>query len=179
MTMIEMLKKKLWQSPFRQWLLVTAVILLAIGGWFLKLESPEMESLKTQLQETITDQTGKKSNMDKERIEEISLFSTSEGWNAKLVLNADKGFTMISTKQIMWEHAIAMLTHLSAMDQLNDIFIFWLYPIKEGPDDGKEISVMSFRVEKETRDQLIWENLEPSVLPDIALDYTQHPLLNE
>lgn len=179
MTVIDLLKKKLWPPPFWRWLLVAAVILFAIGGWLLKPESPEMESLKTQLQEIIIDQTGEKNNMGTERIKEISLSSRSEGWEAELVLNADKGFAMISSKQTMWEHAIAILARLSAMDQLNDISISWIYPIEERQDDVKEISVMSFRFDKETRDQLIWENLEPSVLPDIALDYRQHPILNE
>lgn len=177
--MIDILKKKLWQPPLRWWLLVAAVILLAIGGWLLKPQSPEMEVLKTQLKEVIITQTGEKNNMDIDRIKEISLSSRSEGWDAELTLNADNGVTMMSSKQTMWEHSIAILARLSAMDKLSDISISWIYPIKEGQKDVKDASIMSFRLDKETRDQLIWENLEPSILPDIALDYRQHPALNE
>lgn len=177
--MTEIQKKKPWKSPFWQLLLVTAIVFLAVSGWLLKPGSPEEESLKTQLQEAIIEQIGKKSNMDKDRIVDISVSPRSEGWDVELVLNADKGFTMISTKQKMWEHAVAILAPLSEIRQLNDISISWIYPVKEGHADVKEANVMSFRLDKETRNQLIWENLEPSILPDIALDYRQHSALNE
>lgn len=117
--------------------------------------------------------------MDKNRIDGISVSRVSKGWDAELALNADKGFTMVSTKQAMWQQAIDLLDPLSDVSQLNDISISWIYPVEDSHNNVHDESVMSFRVDKATRDQLVWDNVEPSILPDIVFDYTEHPVLNE
>ncbi|WP_298825906.1 hypothetical protein [uncultured Planococcus sp.] len=177
--MTEANKKKLQRSASWMWLLLAFIVLIAIGGWLLKPESQEAKNLKADLQAIITQQLGEKSNMDKKRIDGISVSRVSEGWNVELALNADKGFTMVSTKKAMWQQAIDILAPLSGISQLNDISISWIYPVKESQNDVKDESIMSFRMDKATRDQLIWDNVEPSILPDIVFDYTEHPVLNQ
>ncbi|WP_154669126.1 hypothetical protein [Planococcus antarcticus] len=140
--------------------------------------SPDAESLKTELQMIVVDQIGKKSNMNKERVNDISASRGFDGWNVELALNADKGFTMISTRQQMWQHAITILELISKTNQLDDISISWIYPVKNNQNDVEDKSVMSFSLDKATRDQLIWANLDPSILPNMTLDYLEHPVLN-
>lgn len=171
-------KIKQQHSSFRAWLIVAAVVLIAIGGWLLMPESQEEKSLQTDLQTVITRQLGEQSNMDKKRIDDISVSRVTEGWDAELALNADKGFTMVSTQQTMWQQAIDILGPLSEIDQLNDISISWIYPVHDSGNEVKDESVMSFWVDKATRDQLIWDRVEPSILPDIVFDYKEHAVLN-
>ncbi|MGH2318423.1 hypothetical protein ACRC6Q_11665 [Planococcus sp. SE5232] len=177
--MAEANKKKLQRSASWMWLAVAFVILIAVSGWLLKSESQEAKSLKADLQAIITQQLGEKNNLDKKRIDGISVSRVSEGWNVELALNADKGFTMVSTKQAMWQQAIAILAPLSDISKLNDISISWIFPVEDSQNDVNDKSVMSFRMDKATRDQLIWGNVEPSILPDIVFDYTEHPVLNQ
>lgn len=171
-------KIKQQHSSFWAWLIVAAVVLIAIGGWLLMPESQEEKSLQTDLQTVITRQLGEQSNMDKKRIDDISVSRVTEGWDAELALNADKGFTMVSTQQTMWQQAIDILGPLSEIDQLNDISISWIYPVHDSGNEVKDESVMSFWVDKATRDQLIWDRVEPSILPDIVFDYKEHAVLN-
>lgn len=171
-------KIKQQHSSFGAWLIVAAVVLIAIGGWLLMPESQEEKSLQTDLQTVITRQLGEQSNMDKKRIDDISVSRVTEGWDAELALNADKGFTMVSTQQTMWQQAIDILGPLSEIDQLNDISISWIYPVHDSGNEVKDESVMSFWVDKATRDQLIWDRVEPSILPDIVFDYKEHAVLN-
>lgn len=177
--MTETDKKKPQRSTGWMWLAVAIVVSIAIGGWLLKPESQEAKSLKVDLQAIISEQLGETSNMDKNRIDGISVSRVSKGWDAELALNADKGFTMVSTKQAMWQQAIDLLDPLSDVSQLNDISISWIYPVEDSHNNVHDESVMSFRVDKATRDQLVWDNVEPSILPDIVFDYTEHPVLNE
>ncbi|WP_394120129.1 hypothetical protein [Planococcus donghaensis] len=177
--MTEADKKKLQRSASWMWLLAAFVVLIAIGGWLLKPESQEAKNLKSDLQAIITQQLGEKNNMDKKRIDGISVSRVSEGWNVELALNADKGFTMVSTKQAMWQQTIDVLDPLSDISQLNDVSILWIYPVEDSHNDVKDENVMSFRMDKATRDQLFWDNVEPSILPDIVFDYTEHPILNQ
>lgn len=177
--MTETDKKKPQRSTGWMWLAVAVVVSIAIGGWLLKPESQEAKSLKVDLQAIISEQLGETSNMDKNRIDGISVSRVSKGWDAELALNADKGFTMVSTKQAMWQQAIDLLDPLSDVSQLNDISISWIYPVEDSHNNVHDESVMSFRVDKATRDQLVWDNVEPSILPDIVFDYTEHPVLNE
>lgn len=172
-------KKKSGLSFAWPWFLVVGIILLAAVGWWLKPESEEAKNLTARLQTIVIEQTGEKNNMDKERIVDISVSQVSAGWNAELALNADKGFTNISTKQFMWQQAIAILASMSELRELNDISISWVYPVAGPNDKITDQSVMSFKLDKTTRDQLIWKNVEPSLLPDIAFDYKEHPILNE
>ena len=79
----------------------------------------------------------------------------------------------------MWQQAIAILASMSKLRELNDISISWVYPVAGPNDKITDQSVMSFKLDKTTRDQLIWKNVEPSLLPDIAFDYKEHPILNE
>lgn len=158
---------------------MVVVVSIATAGWLLKPESQEAKSLKADLQAVIIEQLGEKSNMDKKRIDGISVSRVSEGWDMELALNADKGFTMVSTKYTMLQQAIDVLDPLSDISQLNDISISWIYPVEDSHNDVNDESVMSFRVDKTTRNQLIWDNVEPSILPDIVFDYTEHPVLND
>lgn len=157
------------------WLLTTAVLLVS-GGWLLKTELPEADNLKTGIQAIIIDQLGEKTS--KERMADISLSRGLDGWNAKITLNADEEVAMDSTKQQIWQEAIDILEPLSGLDQLNDISLFWIIPVENSQNRLEDSSVMSFRLDKETRDQLIWSNVNPSILPDIAYDYQEHPVLN-
>lgn len=159
-------------------LIAAIVFFLAIGGWLLKPDSPEKTPLKIELQAIITDQIGQKSNMNKERVADISVSGSPGDWNAEIFLNADKGFTMISTKQRMWQDALAVLEAVSGLDQLNDISLSWIYPVSNSQNKIEDRNVMSFRFDRTTRDQLIWANVDPSILPDIAFDYQEHPILN-
>ncbi|WP_203340813.1 hypothetical protein [Planococcus beijingensis] len=161
------------------WFLAPVIILLVVGGWMLKPESEEAKNLTARLQTTVIEELGEKSNMDKERIAKITVSRVSAGWNAEITLNADKGFTMVSTKQSMWQQAIAILKPLSELQELNDISISWVYPVVGPNDRVTDQSVMSFRLDRTTRNQLIWENVEPSLLPDIAFDYKENSVLNE
>ena len=172
-------KKRQGLSTVWPWLMVLAIVLLAAVTWLLQPESQEATNLIAELQATIIEQTGEKNNMGKDRIDDISVSQVPEGWNVELALNADKGFTLISTKQIMWQQAIAILTPLSKISQLNDISISWIYPVEGRNHEVSDESIMSFKLNKTTRDQLIWENVEPSLLPNIAFDYEEHPILNE
>ena len=172
-------KKKSGLSFAWRWFLILVIILLAAVGWWLKPESEDAKNLTARLQTIVIEQTGEKSNMDKERIVDISVSQVSAAWNAELVLNADKGRTNISTKQFMWQQAIAILAPLSELPELNDVSISWVYPVVGPNDKVTDQSVMSFRLDKITRDQLIWENVEPSLLPDIALDYEEHSVLDK
>ncbi|MBT2569668.1 hypothetical protein J7I83_03525 [Planococcus sp. ISL-110] len=177
--MTGMHKKTAQRSAVWLWLIVAAAVFLAASSWLWKAESPEAEILKTELQAIIIDQIGKKSNMNKERIADISVSRSLDGWNVKIYLNADKGFTTISTKQQMWQDALAVLEPLSEIKQLNDISLFWIYPVKNSQNKVEDKRAMSFRLDKATRDQLIWANVDPSILPDIVFDYKEHPTLNE
>ncbi|MDQ0428718.1 hypothetical protein QOZ98_001544 [Planomicrobium stackebrandtii] len=165
------------ERPFRfavwLWLLTTAV-LLASGSWLLKTELPEAENLKTEIQAITIDRLGEKNNMNKERIDDISISRGLIGWNVEISLNADKSFTMFSTKQQIWQDAIDILEPLSGFDQLNGISLSFILPV----ENSLHKSVMSFRLDKATRDQLIWSNVDPSILPDITYDYQEHPVLN-
>jgi len=176
--MADAYQKKQQRPGFRAWLIVAAVVLVAIGGWLLKPQSQEEKSVQTDLEAVITRQLGEQSNMDKKRIDGISISRVPEGWNAELALNADKGFTMVSTQQTMWQQAIDILGPLSEIDQLNDISISWIYPVHDSGNSVKDESVMSFWVDKATRDQLIWDRVEPSILPDLVFDYKEHAVLN-
>ncbi|TWT05274.1 hypothetical protein FQV26_12560 [Planococcus sp. CPCC 101016] len=176
-TMAEMQKRNIRGSG--GWLPALMIFLLMVSGWMLKPESQEAKNLKNDLQTVVIAQTGEKSNLNKKRIDDILVSRTFENWDVELVLNADKGFTIMSTKQMMWQQAIAILTPLSDSPQLNNISISWIYPVADGQNSVKDEQVMSFRLDKETRDQLIWANVEPVILPDITLDYKEHPVLNE
>lgn len=177
--MATMQKKKSGLSFAWPWVLGLVIILLVVGGWMLKPQSEEAKNLTARLQTTVIEELGEKNNMDKERIVDISVSQVSSGWDAEFILNADKGFTTISTKQLMWQQAIAILAPLSEFGELNDISISWVYPVAGPNDKVTDQSVMSFRLDKVTRDQLIWENVEPSLLPDIAFDYKEHSVLDE
>ena len=178
--MAETQKKKYRFSTAWIWLtMVLAIFLVVAVARLMQPESQEAINLKADLQSTIVEQTGKKSNMSKDRVDDISVSRVPAGWNVELFLNADKGFTLISTQQIMWQQAIAILASLSENNQLNDISISWIYPVEGQNHEVRDESVMSFRLDKSTRNQLIWENVEPSLLPDIAFDYEEHPILNE
>lgn len=173
-----MQNKKLGRFSVWPWFIVATTIILIIGSWLLKLESSEAEKLKTELQAAIIEQIGKNSNMNKERIADISISRNLDGWNVEISLNADKGFTMVSTKLKMWQDAIAVLEPLSEINQLNDISFSWIYPVENSQNKLEDTHVMSFRVDKATRNQLIWDNVEPSILPDIVFDYQEHPVLD-
>ena len=177
--MTEADKKKPQRSTIWMWLAVAFVVSIAIGGWLLKPVSQEEKSLQADLQTIITRQLGEKSNMDKKRIDSISVSRVSESWDVELALNADKGFTMVSTQQAMWQQSIDILGPLSEISQLNDISISWIYPVKDSSNDVKDENVMSFWMDKATRDQLIWDRVEPSILPDIVFDYKEHAVLNK
>lgn len=161
------------------WSVTIAVIFIAIGGWLLKPESQEAKNLKNELNIIVNEQVGAISNMDKTRVSNIVVSKSSGGWDVELSLNADKGFTMISTKKMMWQNAIKILAGASEIDQLNDISLSWIYPVLNEQKSVEDKSVMSFRVDKTTRDQLIWGNIEPSVLPDLVFNYEEHPILSE
>lgn len=178
MNMTEIHKKKPKRVAVSLWLIVTAAVILAISGWLWRVESSESESLKAELQNIIIDQIGQKSNMNKERVADVSLSRGLAGWNVEIYLNADKGFTTISTKQQMWQDAIAILEPLSEINQLDDISLFWMYPVNNNQNKVVDENVMSFRLDKATRDQLIWANVDPSILPDITVDYQEDPVLN-
>ncbi|EMF47722.1 hypothetical protein B481_0730 [Planococcus halocryophilus Or1] len=117
--------------------------------------------------------------MDKIRISNLVVSKNSGGWDVELSLNADKGFTMISTKQMMWQEAIKILAAVSEIDQLDEVSISWIYPVLNEQKDVEYKNVMSFTLDKATRDQLVWENLEPSILPDLVYDYEEHLILSE
>ncbi|EGA90621.1 hypothetical protein GPDM_04649 [Planococcus donghaensis MPA1U2] len=161
------------------WSVTIAVIFIAIGGWLLKPESQEAKNLKDELTTIVNEQVGAISNMDKTRVSSIVVSKSSGGWDVELSLNADKGFTMISTKQLMWQNAIKILASASEIDQLHDISLSWVYPVINEQKSIEDKSVMSFTIDKDTRDQIVWGNLEPSVLPDLVYDYEEHPILSE
>ncbi|ANU15357.1 hypothetical protein [Planococcus halocryophilus] len=161
------------------WSVAIAVIFIAIGGWLLKPESQEAKNLKNELYTIVNEQVGATSNMDKIRISNLVVSKNSGGWDVELSLNADKGFTMISTKQMMWQEAIKILAAVSEIDQLDEVSISWIYPVLNEQKDVEYKNVMSFTLDKATRDQLVWENLEPSILPDLVYDYEEHLILSE
>ncbi|WP_238323754.1 hypothetical protein [Planococcus donghaensis] len=161
------------------WSVAIAVIFIAIGGWLLTPESQEAKNLKNELNIIVNESVGAISNMDKTRVSSIVVSKTSGGWDVELSLNADKGFTMISTKQLMWENAIKVLESASEINQLHNISLSWIYPVLNEQKNIEDKSVMSFTIDQATRDQIVWENLEPSVLPDLVYDYVEHSLLNE
>ncbi|MGB6408766.1 MAG: hypothetical protein WBF39_14900 [Planococcus donghaensis] len=161
------------------WTVTIAVILIAIGGWLLKPESQEAKNLKNELNIIVNEKVGAISNMDKTRVSSIVVSKSSGGWDVELSLNADKGFTMISTKQLMRQNAIKILASASEIDQLHDISLSWVYPVINEQKSIEDKSVMSFTIDKDTRDQIVWGNLEPSVLPDLVYDYEEHPILSE
>lgn len=171
--------QKEWPFRFMVWLwLFTAALFFVAGGWLLKTELPEAESLKTEIQAITFDQLGRKSNINKERIADISVARGLVGWNVEISLNADKSFPMISTKQKMWQDAIDILEPLSNISQLNDISLSWILPVETSLSTIEDNSVMSFRIDRSTRDQLIWSNIDPPILQDITFDYQEHPILN-
>lgn len=160
--------------------LIIAVILIIIGGSLLKPESPEAINLKDEITTIINEQAGATSNINhKARVSDVVLSQDSSGWDVEISLNADKKFTMISTKQTMWQDSIHILAAASEINQLDDISLSWIYPVLNTKKDVEDKSVMSFTIDNATRDQLIWKNIEPSVLPDLVYDYQEHPVLSE
>lgn len=160
--------------------LIIAVILIIIGGSLLKPESPEAINLKDEITTIINEQAGATSNVNrKARVSDVVLSQDSSGWDVEISLNADKKFTMISTKQMMWQDSIYILAAVSEINQLDDISLSWIYPVLNAKKDVEDKSVMSFTIDNATRDQLIWKNIEPSILPDLVYDYQEHPVLSQ
>lgn len=155
---------------FALWLLA-AIVFLTAGGWLLITELPETKRLETQIQTVVSEQLGGESNTHNEHIADISVSRGLQGWNVAIVLNIDKEVQTNPAKIKLWQDALIILEPLSEINQLNNISLSWIF-------SAENISAMSFRLDKETRDQLIWENVDPSILPDITLDYQEHSLLN-
>ncbi|AQU78577.1 hypothetical protein [Planococcus faecalis] len=170
-------KQKFWRFAALPWLLLTIAALLATGGWLLKADSQDATNVKNALQEISIDQTGATSNMNKKRISNLSVSHSSTGWNVEISINADKELTVISTKQKMLTQTIAILDSLPEIDQLEDMSFSWLYPIVNEQNEVDYQSVLSFRLDKKTREQLIWDNVTPSILPDLVIDYEERLLL--
>ncbi len=160
-------------------LIAVLAVFVTIGNGFSKPQPLEAKHLKAELHSVIIEKTGTITNMNKKRISDIIISRSSAAWDVELFLQANKRPTMMLTKETMWQQTIDILDAMSELDKIEDVSFTWIYPVLNTQEQVEDTGVMSFRLDKTTRDQLVWENVEPSILQELVYDYKEHPFLTD
>lgn len=160
-------------------LLVAVAVLILLTSTLFEKESLEAKQLKASLSSIIVEQIGTPTNLHTERISAIAISQRSDMLNAELFIHADKRESMLETKETMWQQSITLLAKLSEIERLDTLSVTWIYPVVNKQEQPKDTKVMSFTIDQATRDQLIWENVEPTILPNLVYDYKEHPILSK
>lgn len=139
----------------------------------------EPADLESQARSIVHEEIGEKNNMDKERIADLTVTELVEGSNVVIDLNASENLTNGMTRTGILMNSVEILEPLSKVGGIANIKLVWLLPLVDQYGNEEDGRVLSFVIDKETRDKINWENFDQENLATVTADYFEHPAFKE
>jgi hypothetical protein len=118
-------------------------------------------------------------NTDKERIIQIIHDEDEEGEYLQVMLNADENFTTALTRSSTLRKSRDLFEALFELDsRVGSISLFWALDLVDVYGNVNVSDVLIISMDRETANNVTWENVLTDNMPKIATSYWQHPALD-
>jgi len=139
-------------------------------------EITEPETYEEWLKQAIEKVAGKKSNLNKPRIESI-LFLDEKQSIMEICLWADENLTSSMIRDELLLKSALILEEIFADSRASEVTLYWLYPVTNTSGQETELTLAQIIMSRETAQEINWDNFKPFDLLTVADKCNIHPEL--